>query len=96
MNREELRKQDIRDLWAVLHTREGARFLSRLFDMTRLFSISFVPGDGSATAFNEGARNVGLSIYADTLDTGEDVEPLLRRARAERQITTDEDNKEVF
>ncbi len=86
MTREELRKQDVQDLRALLHTREGARFLSRLFDLTRVFEISYVAGDAGATAFHEGARNVGLPVYADVLEADEDALALLGAARREREI----------
>ena len=87
MTHEELRKQDIRDIGALLRTREGARFFSRFFEVTRVFSISYVPGDAGATAFNEGARNVGLPFYADVLEADEDALTLLCTARRERDIT---------
>lgn len=87
MTHEELRRQDVQDLRALLHTREGARFLSRLFDLTRVFEISYVAGDAGATAFHEGARNVGLPVYADVLEADEDALALLRTARGERKIT---------
>lgn len=85
MTYEELRKQDIRDLRALLRTREGARFLSRLFDMAGVFAISYVTGDAGATAFNEGARNVGLRVYADVLEADEEAGVLLRTGRRGRQ-----------
>lgn len=85
MTYEELRRQDIRDLRALLHTREGARFLSRLFDMAGVFAISYVTGDAGATAFNEGARNVGLRVYADVLEADEEAGVLLRTGRRGRQ-----------
>lgn len=87
MTREELRKQDVQDLRALLHTREGARFLSRLFDLTRVFEISYVAGDAGATAFHEGARNVGLPVYADVLTADENALALLGAAHREREIT---------
>ena len=90
MTHEELRKQDIRDLRALLRTREGARFLSRLFDLTRVFEISYVAGDAGATAFHEGARNVGLRVYADVLEADEEAGALLRTGRWERQTTKEE------
>ena len=87
MTHEELRKQDIQDLRALLYTREGARFLSRLFGLTRVFEISYVAGDAGATAFNEGVRNVGLRVYADVLEADENPEARLRAAGREREIT---------
>ena len=87
MTYEELRRQDVQDLRALLHTREGARFLSRLFDLTRVFEISYVAGDAGATAFHEGARNVGLPVYADVLEADENALALLGMARREREIT---------
>ena len=87
MTHDELRRQDIQDLRALLHTREGARFLSRLFGLTRVFEISYVAGDAGATAFNEGVRNVGLRVYADVLEADEEAGALLRTGRRERQIT---------
>lgn len=85
----ELHEQDKADLRALLHTREGARFLSRLMDMTGIYSISYVPGDSGATAFNEGARNVGLPVYADMVEADPAANPLLQRAKQERS-TNDE------
>ena len=90
MTHEELRTQDIQDLRALLRTREGARFLSRLFGLAGVFAISYVPGDAGGTAFREGARNVGLPIYADVLDADEDALALLRTAAREREITEEE------
>ena len=87
MTHEELRRQDIQDLRALLHTREGARFLSRLFDLAGVFAISYVTGDAGTTAFNEGARNVGLRVYADALEADEEAGALLKEGRRERQIT---------
>ena len=87
MTYEELRRQDVQDLRALLHTREGARFLSRLFDLTRVFEISYVAGDAGATVFHEGARNVGLPVYADVLEADENALALLGMARREREIT---------
>ena len=86
MTYEELRRQDVQDLRALLHTREGARFLSRLFDLTRVFEISYVAGDAGATAFYEGARNVGLPVYADVLEADENALALLGTAHREREI----------
>lgn len=90
MTYEELRRQDIQDLRALLRTREGARFLSRLFDLTGVFEISYVPGDAGGTAFREGARNVGLPIYADVLEAEQHALALLKTARWEREITEEE------
>lgn len=90
MTHEELRKQDIRDIGALLRTREGARFFSRFFEATRVFAISYVPGDAGATAFHEGARNVGLPVYADMLEADEDALVALSAAHREREITEEE------
>lgn len=87
MTWDELQKQDRADLGAIFSTREGARFLSRLFGLTRVFEISYVAGDAGATAFNEGVRNVGLRVYADVLEADENPEARLRAAGRERQIT---------
>lgn len=87
MTREQLHQQNIADLRALLHTREGARFLSRLMDATGVFAISYVPGDSDATAFNEGARNVGLPIYADLMEGNTHTQALLVAAKRERSIT---------
>ncbi|WP_298777844.1 hypothetical protein [uncultured Fretibacterium sp.] len=54
--------------------------------MTRVFEISYVAGDAGATAFHEGARNVGLPVYADVLEADEDALALLGAARREREI----------
>lgn len=86
MTREQREQQDKADLRALLQTREGARFLSRLLEATGIFAISYVPGDSGATAFNEGARNVGLPVYADLAEADPSAHMRLLAASRERKI----------
>lgn len=51
------------DLMAVLATAEGTRVLARLLAATRVLGPAF-DADPLKTAFNEGARTVGLTLIA--------------------------------
>ena len=42
----------------------GMRVLRCILEMTRLYQLSYTPGDALATAFREGSRNVGLQLLA--------------------------------
>lgn len=48
----------------VMETAEGMRVLRCILEMTRLYQLSYTPGDALATAFREGSRNVGLQLLA--------------------------------
>lgn len=52
------------DFVRVMETPEGLRVLRRILEMTRLYQLSYAPGDALATAFREGSRNVGLQLLA--------------------------------
>ena len=84
MTFEELRLQDLRDVRVLLATREGARFFSRLVELTGLFSISYEPGDATITAFNEGKRQIGLELYADLMEADPGAFRTLTEAGKER------------
>jgi hypothetical protein len=62
------RQQEINDLKTVLSTRAGRRYLWRLLGQAGVFRLSFVAGAPDATAFNEGARNLGRSVMAEIMD----------------------------
>lgn len=70
MTLEDLRKQDLEDIGALLSKREGARFFSRLLKLCGVYRISYVPGDTHTTAFNEGQRNIGNIVLADLAEFG--------------------------
>ena len=86
MTPEDLRNQDINDIWALLQTKEGARFLSRLMGMTGVHEISYTQGDMNATLFKEGSRNVGLPIYANILEADHGAHEKLTVAKQERSV----------
>jgi hypothetical protein len=86
---EKLLEQDMKDIWALLSTREGARFFSRLLDLCGLYRMSYEPGDTHLTAFREGQRNIGNIVFDDLIQF-EDAVPVLKRGRKEREAN-DED-----
>jgi hypothetical protein len=56
--------QEDDDIFAVLSTREGRRFLWELLEFCHIDGLSFVDRNHDTTCFNEGMRNVGLKIKA--------------------------------
>lgn len=53
------------DLERVMSEKWGRRFVYRELARTGLYRTSYVAGDPSGMAFNEGQRNVGLMLVAD-------------------------------
>ena len=91
MTEEKLQQQDIEDLRALLSIREGARFFARLLAACGVFRLSYTPGDTHATAFAEGQRNIGLTVYSDLLEVDPDVQKLVRQGIREREVTHEEE-----
>lgn len=58
-----LREQELNDFAFIMNSPQGRRFVTRLLDITGFQRSSFT--GNSTTFFNEGARNVGLQIWAD-------------------------------
>jgi hypothetical protein len=58
------RQREIDDVKEVLKTPAGRRFYWRWMGICGIFRISFNP-NSNQTAFNEGQRNVGLSLLND-------------------------------
>lgn len=89
MTFDERNKQDEADLRTIFSTREGVRFFSALLDLCGVFRLCYEP-DPCATAFKEGARNVGLRV----MEGLERIDPTaiqkLRDADREREVRTDE------
>lgn len=56
------------DLRRVLSSESGRRLVRRILTRSGMFQTSFAPGDPYATAFHEGARNVGLRLLAAITD----------------------------
>lgn len=54
-------------LASMLQTRAGRRWVWNLLSRCNVYATSFVVGDPHATSFNEGGRNVGLSILAQVI-----------------------------
>jgi hypothetical protein len=67
--RKERRSQqrDWNDVRVVMSTKEGRRFVFKILSMCRMNKLSFNPDNPNWTAFNEGARNVGLAIQAEVI-----------------------------
>ena len=62
---------DMVALGTLLASDHGRRALWRVLSFTGIMQMSFVPGDPTRTAFNEGRRSVGLELYAALLDVNE-------------------------
>lgn len=92
MTQDDLRQQDLQDVRVLLHNKEGARFLSRILDISGVFEISYVPGDSGATAFREGARNVGLRIFADAMGSDPSAMDRLEEGRRGRSTVEIEED----
>ncbi len=60
----------------VLATYEGREYLWRLLERCGVWAPSFRVGEPDTTSFNEGARNIGLSIYRDILGQADGAEVL--------------------
>lgn len=77
-------RHDTDALRAVLNDAAGARFISFVLEMCGVYRLSYEGEDTHATAFKEGARNVGLRLLA-LLDEADDEARLkLNRADNER------------
>lgn len=58
------RERDLDDLFTVLSTIQGRRFVWRYLSLCGVFRTSFA-GEIGQTAFNEGSRIVGLTMLND-------------------------------
>ncbi len=85
MTREERIKQDKQDLRVIFQTKEGARFLSRLIDLCGVFRISYCGEETLATAFKEGARNIGLNVLSALTEIDGNALAKLAAANLERE-----------
>ncbi|MDP2270926.1 MAG: hypothetical protein Q8K32_09365 [Archangium sp.] len=65
MSSETTKSQLDADLRSVLSTPAGRRFVWRWLTQAGLQSSSFVSGDQSGTAFNEGRRSIALALLAE-------------------------------
>lgn len=72
------RDQELRDIQAVMSTREGRRFLNRVLDKAAVMRCSFT-GNANQTAFNEGQRNIGLFITGEIMEECGDLYLLMLR-----------------
>jgi len=57
------REQELNDVRNVLNSAFGRRFVWRLLEFSGIYKTSFT--GNSHTFFNEGMRNIGLSIMTD-------------------------------
>ncbi len=51
----------------LMGTDEGRMWMWWLLGMCGVYHLSFVPGGEDQTAFNEGARNIGLRLTAEII-----------------------------
>lgn len=59
-----LTDQEKADIQAVMRMESGRRFVSRILGRARLYETSFA-GASNQTIFNEGMRNLGLTILSE-------------------------------
>lgn len=64
MKSEDRRKQDEQDLRSLLGKPEGRRFFYRVLAQSGLYSSSYA-SDATATAFNEGRRDVAIRLLRE-------------------------------
>ena len=99
----EINRRDREALTELLSTECGRWFLMRLLDATQVNSMCFT--GNSKTFYNEGRRDVGLSLLADIAALG--IDGIRRKQQAEmeyiefqtkaRELATEYvDNKEVM
>lgn len=72
------------DLRRILSSELGRRFVMRLLDNARIYTVSFMPGASEAThltAFNEGRRNEGLRLFALIQESCSDLWPAMIREK---------------
>ena len=85
MTLEELYARDLDDLRTVMGTPEGARFVSWILDFAGVWRLSYNGEETHATAFKEGARNVGLALLSRLDAAREDARQRLWKADEERR-----------
>jgi len=56
------------DIKWIMSNKRGRRYIWRLITRAGVYKTSFT-ANSNATAFNEGARNIGLSIISDVYDS---------------------------
>lgn len=99
----ETARRDQKALTELLSTESGRWFLMRLLDATKVNAVCFT--GNSKTFYNEGRRDVGLSILSDVAKLG--IDGIKRKQQAEmeyiefqmkaRELATEYvDNKEVM
>lgn len=54
-------------LRAAMSNENGRAFVWGLLERAGIYRSSHVPGQADGTAFNEGARNQGLALFADVM-----------------------------
>lgn len=65
------RKQELEDIRYLIKTPAGLRYFRRLLARGSVFTTTFT--GNSRTFFNEGARNLALSILADVSEAAPDM-----------------------
>jgi hypothetical protein len=88
------RAKEIADLAAVLDTEQGRRLLMRVLEYCRVFEEVFDESP-HRTAFNAGARNVGLFVMGEITASDETALFLMMREKRERE-TKDGDEAEAL
>lgn len=72
----------LRDL---LDTYAGRQYLWQILTRCGIFRMSFKPGEQDTTAFNEGQRNVGLSVFNDIMGIGQGCFAKMQAEGADRE-----------
>ncbi len=86
MTLNERARRDLEDAGTVLRTPEGARFFSALLELCGVWRLSYNGEETHATAFKEGARNVGLTVLGWLDEASDASRELLAQADKERCV----------
>lgn len=88
------RQKDLRDIKNLMDSESGRRIIWRVFDKSHVFATSFNP-DTSVMAFNEGERNVALTLLADVMEVApKKFQVMLLEAKERRDLVEKELEKE--
>ena len=80
------RERELADIYSILQTPGGRRFVWRYLGLCNVFKTSF-NHSGSITAFNEGSRNIGLMLLDDVNEASPDsLTVMMKEAKEQRNV----------
>lgn len=78
------RDRELNEVCSILETVQGRRYLWRLLERCGVYKTSF-DTNGSRVYFNEGQRNIGLSILAEVNDANPNAYVTMMKEAKERE-----------